>query len=142
MTKNGFCIIFSCPLSFKSKKEKRKDKHTKQKETTIFSRKLSFLWQKAVILIEARQGGRLGLEGVQCHLEAALSPGNIAAKWKLSISTFQAQCAGSTPRERSCCYRIEAACALVHKSANYILNAHEIAAKKCFLLSPQMCTPE
>ena len=44
MTKTGFRIIFSCPLSFKSKKEKRKDKHTKQKETTIFSRKLSFLW--------------------------------------------------------------------------------------------------
>ena len=44
MRKTCFRIIFLLSVIFQIKKEKRKDKHTKQKETTIFSRKLSFLW--------------------------------------------------------------------------------------------------
>ena len=61
---------------------------------------------------------------------------------KLSISTFQAQCAGSVPTEQSYCCHIEVAFGLPHKSAIYILYVHEIAAKKCLLILLQMRTPK
>ena len=63
-------------------------------------------------------------------------------KTEVINSTFQAQCAGSVPTARFCCCRIEVVCVLPHNSANYILYAHETAAKLCFLLSLQMRTPE